>query len=378
MALAFPIRGACRNCGGTTCSKTCFKVKEISEKPLSNQGFFILVIFITMANVIASGTTVSNGTLKRNNFLIGVNTSVQYGPTSSTGFWNGVVPPTSGYTVYEQKSVNGPSIRTASNDTELITIAKQCGGTNITTIYDALNYFNGQTNYMVTNIDYPNIVTSGLSAILDAGYVPSYPKTGSTVYDLSGNGANGTLNGNVAWVSSGTTGSQSYFNFPNASTNTGIISSSISQSYFDCSVVLMPDFTLNNNAGLAAIIGISTPAGNADKSLRMTGASGSGPWTMIGNNPDNNDGWASPSATTYYVNGTSGNTLNAGWNVFGGYRTNTVGFPSTFPYYIGSSSYSAQNRCFQGNIAVVLLYNRRLSAQEQLQNYNALKTRFGL
>ena len=78
-----------------------------------------------MPNVIASATTISNGTLKRNNFLIGVNTSVIYGPTSSTGFWNGVVPPTSGYTVYAQKTVNGPSIRTASNNNELITIAKQ-------------------------------------------------------------------------------------------------------------------------------------------------------------------------------------------------------------------------------------------------------------
>ena len=132
-----------------------------------------------MPNVIASGTTVSNGTLKRNNFLIGVDSTVIYGPTASTGFWNGVVPPTSGYTVYDQKSSQGPSIRSAANDSELITIARQYGGTNITTVTDALNYFNGQSNFLVTNIDYPSINTTGTILYLDAGYTPSYPRTGT-------------------------------------------------------------------------------------------------------------------------------------------------------------------------------------------------------
>ena len=155
-----------------------------------------------MPNVIASATTVSNGTIKRNNFLIGVNTSVIYGPTSSTNFWNGIVPPSSGYTVYAQKIVNGPSIRTASNNAELITIAKQYGGTNITTIYDALSYFNSQSNNLVTNIDYPNIVTSGLTLIIDSGYLPSYPTTATTWYDLSGNVNDGTLVNNPTFSSS--------------------------------------------------------------------------------------------------------------------------------------------------------------------------------
>jgi len=331
-----------------------------------------------MPNVISSGTTVVNGTIKRNNFLIGVNTSLQYGPTSATTFWNGIVPPSGGYTVYAQKSSQGPSIRTAANDSELITIARQYGGTNITTINDALNYLNAQSNFLVTNIDYPNIVTSGLSAILDAGYIPSYPESGTTVYDLSGNGANGTMTGNVTWVNSGTTGSQSYFNFPNGAANNGYISSSVNQAYFDCSIVLMPDFTYNSLSNLVGIIGTSTPAANADKSLRIAGANGTGPWSMASRNPGDGNDWANPNATTYYVNGSSGNTLNAGWNVFGGYRTNTTGFTSTFSYFLGSGSYSGDSRSFQGKIAVVLLYNRQLSAAEQSQNYNALRSRFGI
>ena len=72
-----------------------------------------------MPNFIKSATTVSNGTIKRNNFLIGVDTSLVYGPTSTTSFWNGITPPSGGYTVYEQKASQGPSIRTAASEASL-------------------------------------------------------------------------------------------------------------------------------------------------------------------------------------------------------------------------------------------------------------------
>ena len=146
-----------------------------------------------MPNVIASATTVSNGTLKRNNFLIGVDNTVVYGPTSSTNFWNGIVPASGGYTVYAQKSSQGPSIRSAANDSELITIARQYGGTNITTVSDALNYLNSQSNFLTTNIDYPSINTTGTILYLDAGYTPSYPRTGTTWNDIGGKTNNATL-----------------------------------------------------------------------------------------------------------------------------------------------------------------------------------------
>jgi hypothetical protein len=146
-----------------------------------------------MPNLIKSATTVSNGTIKRNNFLIAVDTSLQYGTTESTGFWSGIIPPTSGYTVYAQKESQGPSIRVASTNSELITIAIQYGGTNINDINDALNFFNSQPQYLVTNIDYGNIITSGLTVLLDAGYIPSYPRSGTTWSDLSGNDRNTSL-----------------------------------------------------------------------------------------------------------------------------------------------------------------------------------------
>jgi len=38
---------------------------------------------------------------------------------------------------------------------------------------------------MILNKDYGGIVTNGLVLNLDAGFTPSYPTTGTTIYDLS-------------------------------------------------------------------------------------------------------------------------------------------------------------------------------------------------
>jgi hypothetical protein len=77
------------------------------------------------------------------------------------------------------------------------------------------------------------------------------------------------------------------------------------------------------------------------------------------------------------VNSIISNTLVSGWNIFGGYRTNQgVNFPVNFSYFLGSSGYPA--RGFQGKIAAVYMYNRQLTASEQLQNFNALRGRYSI
>jgi hypothetical protein len=324
-----------------------------------------------MQNVFISSSVVTSGSLVKGGAGFGV-TAQNYGPTvPNTGFYNTIVPPAGGYTFYKTKPQNGPIVKVANNDTDLINIIKEYSGVTYS-ISGALQWAATQPDIAVTNLDYSNIVTDGLFAILDASSTLNYPRTGSTIYDISGKNASGSLNGNVVWVSSG---SQSYFNFP-TSNSSSYISSVLSQSYLDCTIVLMPDFSLVTSTGLAGIIATSTPTANQDKVLRVNTVNGTGPWALP--NPGDGNDWANPSTTTYYVNGSASNTLVAGWNVFGGYRTNTTGFPSTFPYFIGSGGYAGDNRGFQGKIAVVLLYNRQLSAAEQLTNYNALKGRFGL
>ena len=191
-------------------------------------------------------------------------------------------------------------------------------------------------------------------------------------YDLSGNNAHGTITGSVSFVYDG---AKSHFNFATAS-DTNYIYSTVSQNYLDVTVVFQPDFTriAGGGSNLAGLISNGTPASATDVSLRFGGVNGTGPWGAV--NPGNGNDWANPTATTYYRNGTVSNSLVSGWNVFGGYRTNQSGFPLSFAYYLGSSGYPA--RSFQGKISAIYMYNRQLSAAEQLQNYNVIKSRFGL
>ena len=66
-----------------------------------------------------SSTTPTISCLNNNNFYFGVQDQ-GYGSTSETGFWNGITPPSGGYTIYVNKSVNGPSIRVFDNDADLV------------------------------------------------------------------------------------------------------------------------------------------------------------------------------------------------------------------------------------------------------------------
>lgn len=225
-----------------------------------------------------------------------------------------------------------------------------------------------------------DIVREGLICYIDASVNASYPGSGTSITDLSGAGANGTINGTISYVSSGMA---SYWNFATAN-NSNYISSSTTQNYLDITVVFYPDFSRVGGSNIASIIATSTAAGNQDKSLRFNGVNGTGPWTTRnGGSADNNDWATSTSPTTYYINGsssTSSANVNSGWNIMGGGRTNTTNgaFASNWAYYLGSGGYSGDNRSYQGRIALMCLYNRVLSSSEQLQNYGALRSRFGL
>jgi hypothetical protein len=72
------------------------------------------------------------------------------------------------------------------------------------------------------------------------------------------------------------------------------------------------------------------------------------------------------SAFSIYVNGTQ-SALKSGISTI--YRTSTIRLGITPPSAVVP---------FQGNIYQTSIYNRALTAQEVLQNYNATKTRYGL
>jgi hypothetical protein len=162
-----------------------------------------------MPNSIKYSTTSQTLALKKGDFWIGTN-DVGKGPTSTSGYWNGISPPRGGYTIYLNKASNGPSIYVPSNDTQLIDLTNKIAGTNYTTANECLNYYITQTDKFLLDKDYDAVITNGLVYLADSSCVSSYPKNGSTFYPLmnSGSVGNGTLSNGTSWNS--TTGTFSF------------------------------------------------------------------------------------------------------------------------------------------------------------------------
>lgn len=154
-----------------------------------------------MPNPIKYNVSNQSAALKEGNFWIGSG-DVGKGPTSTTDYWNGITPPRGGYTIYLNKGSNGPSIYITSNDSELISLTNKIAGASYTTVSECLSYFITQTDKIVINRDYYGIITNGLVISLSGSFTNSYPRNGSTWYDMSGN-VNGTLTNGATYSSDG-------------------------------------------------------------------------------------------------------------------------------------------------------------------------------
>jgi hypothetical protein len=327
-----------------------------------------------MPNTIKYSTTGDTLSLRKGNWFIGVGDTTK-GPTSATGHWNGITPSAGGYTIYENKVSNGPSIRVPVDDSTLINYTNNFyGGSSINTVYSAITYLNSNTTTMVVNRDYENIVTSGLTMLLDAGFVPSYPKSGVTWGDLSYNGNNGTLTNDPTYSSSN--GGTIVFDGTNDYVNGPAISSQLTGDMtVECWI-----YITSGPSDWVRIIGTgANPSGNRtfglwyDVNRRLL-------WQRYGTNnvgvqPTNvlsYNTWYHVAATTsgnshsVYLNGTSiGSSTVAGpWTASN--ETITIGSA------VGIHTF------LTGNISIARIYTRGLSASEILQNFNAQKSRFGL
>ena len=206
----------------------------------------------------------------------------------------------------------------------------------------------------------PDIVTNGLVLSLDAKNPKSYPGSGNTWYDLSGRGAHAEA------VNMPTYNSGGYFTF---SGDDELHSVDISQEYRDLFIVLKT----TKASGLHMVFGHHD---NADDSLRFEG-----PYIRTDVNIDLND-WHYQSVSDVFINGefnvleSSNVALNNQFHFLRTYRSNTSGFGTSFRYEISSAFLS--NRYFEGDLAMIMCYNRKLSNDEVLQNYNSTKSRFGL
>jgi hypothetical protein len=225
------------------------------------------------------------------------------------------------------------------------------------------------------------IVTSGLSLLLDAGNTESYPGTGTTWTDISGNGRTGTLTNGPTYSSSN--GGYIVFDGSN-DTVTGTIPASVFSGAHTVSAWVYrrsvgPWSTVFASGGNSCTIvrfmtnGTSTIVGANNAGLVATasgveiGADHVNQWlhvTMV------YEGTANGSAVTVYVykNGTliksNGQTLY--WTL-----------SNTGSYNVGYHSSGGSSQ-WDGYISQVGVYNRALSAAEIDQNYHALKGRYGI
>ena len=323
---------------------------------------------------------VETGCLKKGNMLIANNTA-NYGPS----FFSGIDPPSGGYTIYLNKASGGPSIYCPANNTQLIGITNQIAGANYTTVDQCLNYFATQTDKLCVNFNYEGIVTNGLVLNLDAGFDPSYPTTGTTWYDLSGNINNGTLINGPTFNSanSGSIVFDGVDDYVIIDVNSFIRNN---QAYtFNCFFY----YTGGSNGGAPYNI-ITTP--NSDNEgdgfwqhLHLgvqwfwrteDNISGENGGTVSNPSPfsDNNYYYLTSVVKTdtiiYYINGILQATINTS------FQWSRLRNDRTAHLFIGSGYGTAYP--MSGRISIFSLYNRELSATEILQNYNAQKGRFGL
>jgi len=153
-----------------------------------------------MPNFLKYSTSAQTLALKKGNFWIGTG-DVSKGPTSTTDYWNGIAPPSGGYTIYLNKASNGPSIFRPQNDTELISLTNNIAGASYTTAAQCYSYYDSQTDKVLFNTEFPMIQTSGLTFVYNPSFIPSYGRTGTSINDLSANGYTGTMTAGVAYSS---------------------------------------------------------------------------------------------------------------------------------------------------------------------------------
>jgi hypothetical protein len=226
----------------------------------------------------------------------------------------------------------------------------------------------------------PKVITSGLTLLLDAGDVNSYPRSGTTWYDVSNSGKNVTLVNGPSFNSA----NSGYFSF-DGSDDYG----SIAGGFYA--------ITLGNGElswTTTAWVKTSTSADGLGQGSVISNSSGGPVYSMMGLNTGRIVYWSyHPSLGGWYRN--LGNTTinNNAWHMLTwvNYGNSTMQMyvdgvldSSTFsslsgnnnPLDIIGGSWAGR---FAGSIACLSINKGfALSSSQVVQNYQAQKTRFGL
>jgi hypothetical protein len=229
----------------------------------------------------------------------------------------------------------------------------------------------------------PDIVTDGLIFDIDFSSVKCYPGTGSSCYDISTSNLNGELGIIGSFVPIfNTSGNNKYFSFDGATSNRllRISNSTILDTQTPSVEVWIKTNSTNQN-------GFWFEKGTVNSQYSLFQGGDSVYWrqnfgtfnqlittnTAAGLNTSN---WFQVVGTfitgsrKLYVNGILKNSDSQTGTI----ATNNGGMSiGVYGGYAGSRGFY-----YNGDIAIVRVYNKALSASEVLTNYYALKGRFGL
>jgi hypothetical protein len=224
----------------------------------------------------------------------------------------------------------------------------------------------------------PNIITSGLVLALDAANTKSYPGSGTTWRDLSGNNNTGTLVGTPTFNSN----PNSFTFASNKNITTTLSNIALSAATFIAWVY--PTQTQGTYTGLifnrTGYGGSTAPATGLDF---FTNNSVGYTWNNTVATYTWNSGLTTPinqwSMVAVTVNSTTAVAyLCQASGITSSTNTTTHAVLSGMNFFIACDPLDTSLRTLIGNLSTSLIYNRALSSQEVLQNYNATKARFNL
>jgi hypothetical protein len=214
----------------------------------------------------------------------------------------------------------------------------------------------------------PKIITDGLLLALDAANVKSYAGSGTSWVNLNGNNNTGTLTNGPTF--DGGNGGSIVFDGSNDYVQTNINSS--------FTAMTLMGFIKRNGAQVdyagifysrgSSVTGLDFYTTAQNLGYTWNGAVNT--YTFNSNLLVPNNTWCmvamsvTSTAATLYVNTSS--------------ATNTVSHTSTTIDDLKLGQDDFGSRFMNGNIANVMMYNRALSANEILQNFNATRSRFGV
>lgn len=222
-----------------------------------------------------------------------------------------------------------------------------------------------------------NVITSGLRLYVDASNPASYPGTGTTWYDLSGNGYNGTLSGSTAYNSANG-------GYISLQSNTGYIDFGLSSQGSSTSAFTwggwfnIPSFTTIPMARGNDTTG-GFPNGWNLATVFLSNAFNASIVTSVPGIAQTNASYSSsPSTNTWYnhicvwnpgvslkvyINGVLRATTN----------TSNTNLRSSGTGWNSSNDGTKYNASYGS----MIVYNTALSDADILQNFNSTKTRFG-